>query len=125
MNYLFLLIPAALGLFVVWCVKSPSPLAGQVVYQRQDTGKLFLYTRRWNVCGHRSARQDWWQEIELTGRGTYRRIGCEFKHNVGYDAAADAADWCHPYEPLSSAQLLQRQCEAQVRTGSGAACSTS
>lgn len=117
MDYLFLLIPAALGLFVVWCVKSPVSLTGQVVYQHTDSEKLFLYTRRWNVCGHRSARQDWWQEIELTGRGTFRRRGPEFKHNVGYAVAVDAADWCHPYEPLSSARVLQldRRVQATAR----------
>lgn len=107
MYYLFLLIPAALGLFVVWCVKSPVSLTGQVVYQHTDSERLFLYTRRWNVCGHRSARQDWWQEIELTGRGRYRRVGLQFKYNVGYSVAQDAPEWCLPFLALSRAQVLE------------------
>lgn len=107
MNAFFLLIPLALVLFVGWCVKSPSPLGRELVYQHQDSKKLFLYTRRWNVCGHRCARQDWWQGIELTGRGSYRRAGLPFKYNVGYSVAQDSPDWCLPFQPLSHARVLE------------------
>ena len=68
--------------------------------------KLYVYEQHVNVCGHRSARQDWWAEAELTGYGTYVVVGEWVKDNVGYNLKP-GQDWCYPYQPLSTQQALE------------------
>jgi hypothetical protein len=82
-------------------------IGAETLYVNTYNGRLYRYNERWNVHGHRCARQDWWQEVVLTGRGSVKTVGRWEKRNVGY-ALTETDAWCYPYQVLSTAELLER-----------------
>ena len=74
----------------------------------EDSGQLFVYQERWNVEGHRLARQDWWAKVTVTKRGKVIRTGKWFKDNVGYNHPERMGlPWCYPYKPATEADVTK------------------
>jgi len=114
-NYsvLFLLLSAAVGSAILanffWVKLFGSrDVTGQQLYA-SDTAKgveLSVYQERWNVCGHRSARQDWWATVIETKPGKFVRTGAWYKFNVGYPGRGrDKLPWCDPFRTATDADI--------------------
>ncbi len=76
-------------------------------YEFSDgTIELYVYMERWNICGHRYARQDWWAKVIQTKSGKFRQVGKFEKYNVGYGRPErKGLPWCHPYRKASNEDI--------------------
>jgi hypothetical protein len=76
------------------------------VYACEGTNRLFWYHERWNIHGHRSARQDWWCEVVQVRPGVFQSIENFYKDNVGYNHNGEPPKtWCYPYREATPADI--------------------